>query len=105
MTPLAQNVYALLNSVPSGQVTTYKDLAHAAGTKAYRAVGQIMKHNPNAPHIPCHRVIASNGTLGGFMGKRDKKTLQKKINLLKSEGVEVKGNRIVDYGKICHIFS
>lgn len=105
MTPLAIQVYALLNTVPSGKVTTYKALAHAAGTKAYRAIGQIMKNNPNAPATPCHRVVASNGMIGGFMGKTDKKTLQKKIDLLNSEGVEVKSNRILNFDNMYHSFT
>lgn len=105
MTPLAIKVYSLLDTVPHGKVTTYKALAQAAGTKAYRAIGQIMKHNPNAPATPCHRVVASNGSLGGFMGKTDKKTLQKKIDLLRSEGVAVKNNRILNFSNIYHSFS
>ncbi|MEK7592281.1 MAG: MGMT family protein [Patescibacteria group bacterium] len=105
MTPLAIKVYKLLDTVPRGKVTTYKALAHKAGTKAYRAIGQIMKNNPNAPETPCHRVVASNGTLGGFLGKTDKKTLQKKIDLLHSEGVKVRNNRILNFDKICHVFN
>ncbi|MBI5614205.1 MGMT family protein [Candidatus Gottesmanbacteria bacterium] len=105
MTPLAKKVYSLLDTVPRGKVTTYKALAHGAGTKAYRAIGQIMKYNPNAPETPCHRVVATNGTLGGYMGKTDKQTLQKKIDLLKKEGVEVKNNRILNFKNIFYSFS
>ncbi len=44
--------YDLLRKVPAGRVTTYKELAHALGTKAYRGVGQAMKKNPYAPEVP-----------------------------------------------------
>lgn len=93
-----ERCYALLRAVPRGNVTTYKALAHALGTKAYRAVGQAMNKNPYAPHVPCHRVIASSGKLGGFaFGVR------KKIALLKKEGVEIR-NRKVDLKKYAYRF-
>ncbi len=81
--------YALLRKVPRGKVTTYKAIAHALGTNAYRAVGNAMNKNPYAPLIPCHRVIASNGSLGGFASG-----IKNKIKLLKQESVEIKNNRI-----------
>ena len=62
----AHRVYKKLLRVPKGKVTTYGTLAHAVGTRAYRAVGQVMNRNPYAPDVPCHRVISSNGTIGGF---------------------------------------
>lgn len=104
MTQLSQTVYTLLKKVPGGQVTTYKELARAANTKAYRAIGQIMRKNPNAPQVPCHRVVVSDGTLGGYMGKTSGATLEKKIALLKKEGIEVKGNKILDFNKIFYRF-
>jgi len=73
MTPLAKKTYALLKTVPRGRVTTYKALADALGTKAYRAIGQFMRTNPYAPRVPCHRVVASDGTIGGFMGRNSEK--------------------------------
>lgn len=85
----SERCYALLRKVPRGKVTTYKDLAHALGCKAYRAVGNAMHKNPYAPEVPCHRVIASSGKLGGFASG-----VKKKIALLKKEGVEVKKGRI-----------
>lgn len=100
MTPFAEKVYTLLRTVPKGRVTTYKALAHAAGTHAYRAVGQILKNNPDAPHIPCHRVVATNGTLGGFMGKISGEAMEKKIQLLRKEGVRIESHRIVDFETI-----
>ena len=52
MQSFSEKVYALLKEVPKGRVTTYKELAQALGTKAYRGVGQAMKRNPYAPEVP-----------------------------------------------------
>ncbi len=84
-----ERCYALLRKVPRGKVTTYKDLAEAMKTKAYRAVGNAMNKNPYAPQVPCHRVIKSNGEVGGFAFGTEKKT-----RMLKSEGI------VIDNGKI-----
>lgn len=90
-------VYKLLKQVPEGKVTSYKALARAAGNpKASRAVGMFMKTNPYAPHVPCHRVVCSDGRLGGFSGK---KRIDDKIRMLRDEGVPVKDGRIVDFKK------
>lgn len=101
-----EKVYALLRKVPNGKVTTYKALAEALGTKAYRAVGQAMRCNPYALEVPCHKVVASDGGIGGFMGKNNpnSKEVKKKISMLRKEGVEIKNNRIVDFEKIvCYL--
>jgi len=58
-------------------------------TKAYRAVGNAMNKNPYAPEVPCHRVIKSNGFVGGFASGP-----KKKIQMLKKEGIEIKNNKI-----------
>ena len=91
---LAEKVYWELRRVPKGRVTTYKWLARAVGTKGYQAVGQILKRNPDAPKTPCHRVVNANGKIGGFMGKRDGSEIEKKIVLLREEGIEIKGGKI-----------
>jgi methylated-DNA-[protein]-cysteine S-methyltransferase len=97
-----EKVYSLLKQVPKGKVTTYKALAEKLNTKAYRAVGQAMKSNPYAPEVPCHRVVASDGSIGGFMGKNDvnSKEVRKKIKMLRKERVEIRGNNIVDFERI-----
>jgi len=113
MTPLAQKTYDLLKHVPKGKVTTYKALATALGTKAYRAIGQFMRTNPYAytdcpepsRRVPCHRVVASDGTIGGFMGKTTGTQIQKKIALLQKEGVAIEGNRIMNFEKHMYRFS
>lgn len=82
-------VYAKLLTVPKGKVTTYAALARSVGTSAYRAVGTAMKNNPYMGDVPCHRVIPSNGTLGGFNGGEHRKKA-----LLKSEGITLVNGKI-----------
>jgi len=88
-TPFQEKVYLLTKEIPRGKVTTYKLLAESLNTKAYRAVGQALKHNPYAPVVPCHRVINSDGSLGGFAFGR-----KRKMELLKKEGILIKKNKI-----------
>ncbi len=87
-------VYQLIKKIPKGKVTTYKIVAHKLGTKAYRAVGQALRNNKKPIIIPCHRVVNSDGKIGGYMGKIKGKSIKKKNNLLKKEGVEIKKNKI-----------
>ncbi|MBI5620140.1 MGMT family protein [Candidatus Gottesmanbacteria bacterium] len=104
MTNLAKQTYALLRKVPRGRVTTYKALADALGVKAYRAIGQILKHNPDAPNTPCHRVVASDGTIGGFMGQSSGAAIQKKIQMLQNEGIKIKGGKILQFNHVLFTF-
>ncbi len=52
MKTFSDKVYDLLRKVPEGRVTTYKEIAHALGSRAYQAVGQAMKRNPYGPEVP-----------------------------------------------------
>jgi methylated-DNA-[protein]-cysteine S-methyltransferase len=104
MTTFAEKIYSLLRKVPKGKVTTYKELANALHTKAYRAVGQAMKNNPYAPKVPCHRVVASNGTIGGFKGKKSGKEIKEKIEMLKKEGIVFEHNKVKEFEKIFYRF-
>ncbi len=90
----------MLMEVPKGKVTTYRELAHALGTKAYRAVGQAMNRNPQLVSVPCHRVIKSNGKVGGYALGIDRKK-----ELLKMEGVQVEANGRINLSKHLHLFS
>ncbi|HCQ31029.1 TPA: cysteine methyltransferase [Candidatus Collierbacteria bacterium] len=96
----SDEVYKILKDVPKGRVTTYRALGEKLGTKAYRAVGQALKNNPYAPEVPCHRVVRSDGSIGGFMGKIEGTEIERKISILESEGVTVVRGRIVDFNKI-----
>lgn len=100
VTAFQQKIYDALRRVPKGQVTTYKYLAHAIGSKAYRAIGTAMKVNPFAPEVPCHRVVANDGSIGGFMGHKTGETIDKKIQMLADEGVIVKNRKVVNFEKI-----
>ena len=91
---LTKQVYSLCKKIPKGKVTTYKEISNALNTKAYQAIGQILRCNPDAPKVPCHRVIKSNGNVGGFKGELVGKEINNKIKLLKNEGVFVKNNKI-----------
>ena len=88
-TSFYEKCYQLLKKIPHRKVTTYKAIAHALNTKAYRAVGQAMKHNQNSPMVPCHRVVCSDGKIGGYAHG-----VQKKIDLLKKEGIIVENARV-----------
>jgi methylated-DNA-[protein]-cysteine S-methyltransferase len=90
----AQKIYDLLSEIPKGKVTTYKALAKQVKTKGYRAIGQIVGANPNAPKVPCHRVVRSDGGLGGYAFG-----LKKKIELLAAEGVKVSDGEVTDFEK------
>jgi O-6-methylguanine DNA methyltransferase len=85
MSTFREKVLAVVRTTPKGKTITYKEVARRAGSpKAMRAVGAIMKTNFD-PNIPCHRVIRSDGTAGGYNRGRGKK-----IALLKKEGAKIK---------------
>ncbi len=77
------DVYNLLLNIPAGKVSTYGDLAKALGNpSASRMIGRILGNNPNPVKVPCHRVVKSDGKLGGYMHGIDKKK-----ELLEKEGI------------------
>eukprot|EP00742_Colponemidia_sp_Colp-10_P005165 GILJ01005515.1.p1 GENE.GILJ01005515.1~~GILJ01005515.1.p1 ORF type:complete len:133 (+),score=14.73 GILJ01005515.1:31-429(+) len=88
LTAFQTKIYRLLLQVPEGYVTTYKHLSQAAGVNSNQAIGQAMKRNPMAPMVPCHRVIKTDLSLGGFYGKTSGDQIDRKIALLREEGVE-----------------
>ena len=80
-------VWKYLKTIPKGQVKTYKEVAIAIKSpKAARAVANACGKNPYAPKIPCHRVIQSDGCIGGYSGRGGIKT---KLRLLRSEKVDI----------------
>lgn len=87
-----ERCYALLRKVPRGKVTTYKAIASAINTKAYRAVGNAMNKNPYSfpeGDVPCHRVVGSDGSMTGFASG-----IKNKIKMLKAEGIEIQNNKL-----------
>ena len=97
MTPFQKKCYETLKrDVHSGSVITYAGLAKLIGhPNAHRAVGSAMNKNPFAPIVPCHRVVKSNGELGGFAGD-----INLKIKRLQEEGVKVSNNKIVNFQSV-----
>ena len=88
----ARKVYNLLRQLPRGRVVSYGELAKAAGKpNAGRAAGSFMASNQFPLVIPCHRVVRSDGCLGGFSSSRG---IADKIALLSFEGVEVLDGRV-----------
>ena len=98
--PFAARVYNALKRVPRGRVITYAALAAKIGCGSPRAVGQALRANPFAPEVPCHRVIASDLTPGGFQGRTNGPALAKKLRLLRSEGVTFANGRLSDPARL-----
>ena len=85
-------VLSAVRRIPPGRVATYGDIAAVAGSpRASRAVGNILREC-RSPAVPCHRVIAAGGRLGGFGGSP-----QLKRELLRAEGIPVIGNRVREF--------
>lgn len=81
------SIYRALQKIPAGKVISYKELASLSGNPgAYRAAGQALAKNPFAIVVPCHRVIRSDGSLGGFSGVSG---ISYKKRLLSHEGVVI----------------
>jgi len=94
-----QRVLFAVRRIPPGRVATYGDVAAAAGApRAARAVGNIMK-GCRVPGVPCHRVIAAGGRLGGYGGSEGLKR-----SLLLAEGVVVSATRVKDFDRKRFIF-
>ena len=95
-------VYELTRQIPKGKVATYGQLAKLAGNpKAGRAVGVFMRVNQDAPHTPCHRVVASDGSLTGYSSRGGSLTgysgvggISKKKQMLMSEGISFSGVKV-----------
>ena len=73
-------------------ISTYAEIAKSLDSKAYRAVGNAMANNPHLISVPCHRIIRSDGSWGGYaLG------VKKKIQLLEKEGIKIKNNKVIDF--------
>lgn len=91
----SQSVYGLVSSIPAGKVATYGQLATSLGnSRAARGIGKILNKNPRPIVVPCHRVVCSDGNVGGYMyGK------ERKISLLINEGIPIVNGQIKDFEK------
>ncbi len=95
-TAFERQVYAATSQIPKGRVSTYAWIGRAIGCGSARAIGQALRRNPYAPTVPCHRVIRSDGTLGGFNGQTEGEELERKVRLLTEEGVRLVAGRLAD---------
>lgn len=85
-----ERAYNITKNIPRGKALSYKKVAELAGKpRAWRAVGNALNKNTDFRLIPCHRVIKSDGSIGGY-----RKGLRKKIALLKKEGIIIKDGKI-----------
>ena len=92
---LSTKVYKKLLQVPKGKVTTYGELAKAVGLKnGQRVIGMIMKKNPFPVIVPCHRVVKSDGKIGGYAYGEIVKS-----KMLANEGIKIKDGKIMDFNK------
>jgi len=93
--PFTVRVLSVVRGIPPGRVATYGDVAALAGRpRAARAVGNIMK-GCGRPDVPCHRVIAAGGRLGGYGGQEALKRA-----LLGAEGITVSGSRVRELDRV-----
>lgn len=97
---LEEKVYKKLLEVPKGKVTTYGELAKAIGLKnGQRVIGKIMNKNPYPVIIPCHRVIKSDGKIGGYAWGE-----KVKAKMLSNEGIKIENGKILDVEKSIYRF-
>jgi len=95
MTKFEQKVYDVVKTIPRGETRTYAWIAEQIGSpKAVRAVGNALHKNPFAPQVPCHRVIRSDGSLGGYVHGAEKKR-----KMLEEEGASVAELRSLSFGR------
>ena len=88
-----EKIYKNLLQVPPGKITTYSELSKSIGLEnGQRIVGQIMKKNPFPVIVPCHRVVKSDGGIGGYAFG-----VNIKQNMLLKEGINVKNNKIENF--------
>ncbi len=104
MSEFNKKVYSLCKKIPKGKVSTYGQIAKAMNTKAYQAIGNALRNNPFAPTVPCHRVVKSDGAIGGFDGQTSGEKINPKISLLKKEGVKIENNKIKNFDNYLHRF-
>ncbi|MCP3686410.1 MAG: MGMT family protein [bacterium] len=89
-----ERVWSITKKVPKGKVTTYAEIARKMKCKAYRAVGNALNKNPYKS-VPCHRVVKSDGSVGGFA-----RGTKNKIMMLKKEKVDIKKNSVIDFKEV-----
>jgi O-6-methylguanine DNA methyltransferase len=93
-----EKVYEVVDQIPEGKVTTYKVLARKVEMRGgYQAIGQALKRNPDAPEVPCHRVVKADGTVGGYAGSLHGEHVDEKRRLLEQEGIEIEKGKVKNF--------
>ncbi len=96
-----ESVLIIVKQIPKGKLMTYGEIARelTGSVRAARAVGQAVAKNPYPVVVPCHRVVRSDGDVGGYsLG------VEKKIRLLSAEGVEIKGRKVLTFEQSLFLF-
>jgi len=96
-----EEVLKLVKQIPKGKLMTYGEIARelTGSVRAARAVGQAVAKNPYPVVVPCHRVVRSDGDIGGYGSG-----MEKKIKLLSEEGVEIKGRKVLNLEQRLFLF-
>jgi methylated-DNA-[protein]-cysteine S-methyltransferase len=96
-----EEVLKLVKQIPKGKLMTYGEIARelTGSVRAARAVGQAVATNPYPVVVPCHRVVRSDGGIGGYSSG-----VEKKIRLLSAEGVEIKGRKVLNFEQTLFLF-
>ena len=96
-----EEVLKLVKQIPKGKLMTYGEIARelTGSVRAARAVGQAVATNPYPVVVPCHRVVRSDGDIGGYSSG-----VEKKIRLLSAEGVEIKGRKVLNFEQTLFLF-
>lgn len=98
MVPFQEKVLILTKKIPRGRVATYGEIARILKTGP-RAVGNALHKNPCLVKIPCHRVVKSDGSLGGYAGG-----IRKKVRLLRKEGIMVEKGKVKKFKQVSYKF-
>lgn len=95
-----KQVYSLIKKISKGRISTYGQIARVLGRpNSARLIGRILSKNPHLIKIPCHRVVKSDGQIGGY-----KLGIRKKAQLLKKEGIKIQRDKILNFNQIIFKF-
>lgn len=101
MTKLQSSILAIISQIPSGKITTYKEIAQKLGDcKLARVVGNTLPLNPDLIKVPCHRVVRNDQKVGNYV-----LGVAKKIKLLQNEGILIKGEKIANFDSYLYKFN
>ncbi|MFT4343473.1 MAG: MGMT family protein [Candidatus Woesearchaeota archaeon] len=103
MVSFSERVLSYAMQIPRGRVSTYQDIAHKLGCRAYQAVGSALRSNKNPIVVPCYRVVHANGFVGMYLGSS--KQIKIKVALLQKEGVCFdEKNNVINFDKVRYTF-